>query len=212
MTGRRLAALALYLALVGGGFLIVQLLPDAASLEIRPANEPEVHRMIMLVMLSFILASALPFVPGAEIGLGLIAILGAQIVPLVYLSMVLALTLAFLAGRFVPTRIVAGVFGYLGLARARDLVQAAAAMDPEARGRYFAERAPHRFVPFLIRHRYLALAAAINLPGNALVGGGGGLAMAAGISGLFPVLRYVLTILLAVAPVPLLVLVTGYQP
>ncbi|NNL35816.1 MAG: hypothetical protein HKP35_08360 [Silicimonas sp.] len=54
-----------------------------------------------------------------------------------------------------------------------------------------------------MRNRYLALAIAINVPGNSLVGGGGGLAFVAGASGLFSFPAFLLTIMLAVAPVPL---------
>ena len=61
-------------------------------------------------------------------------------------------------------------------------------------------------VPVLLRHRYLALGVAFNLPGNTLLGGGGGIALAAGMSGLYPLLAYVAVVAIAVAPVPLLVL------
>ena len=46
------------------------------------------------------------------------------------------------------------------------------------------ESAPTRLLPFLLRYRYVALALAFNLPGNAVLGGGGGIAMMAGLSGI----------------------------
>jgi hypothetical protein len=72
-----------------------------------------------------------------------------------------------------------------------------------------SEKAPPGVLPFLLRHRFIALAVAINLPGNILIGGGGGIAMFAGMSGIFPFPMYLLTIVLAVAPVPLILSVTA---
>jgi hypothetical protein len=56
------------------------------------------------------------------------------------------------------------------------------------------------------------LALAFNLPGNTLLGGGGGIALAAGMSGLYRPVAYLATVVLAVAPVPLLFLITGVRP
>ncbi|MBV6657485.1 MAG: hypothetical protein KI785_06920 [Devosiaceae bacterium] len=51
--------------------------------------------------------------------------------------------------------------------------------------------------------RYVGVAAAFNLPGNALVGGGGGLALLAGLSGAFSFTGFAVATLIAVAPLPL---------
>jgi len=56
-----------------------------------------------------------------------------------------------------------------------------------------------------LRHRYLALAVLFNLPGNMLIGGGGGIALIAGMSGLYRSTNYFITVTLAVAPVPLII-------
>jgi hypothetical protein len=61
----------------------------------------------------------------------------------------------------------------------------------------------------LLRFRYLALAVAFNIPGNYLVGGGGGIALMAGVSRLYSVPGFLFTIALSVAPVPLAVLFFG---
>ena len=58
---------------------------------------------------------------------------------------------------------------------------------------------------------YLALAVALNIPGNYLIGGGGGIALFAGVSRLFSVPGFVITIMLAVAPVPLAVMIFGIE-
>jgi len=64
-------------------------------------------------------------------------------------------------------------------------------------------RAPARFIPALLRHRYLALAVVLNLPGNTLLGGGAGIALCAGICGLYPSRGFVVAVAIAVAPMPI---------
>lgn len=59
------------------------------------------------------------------------------------------------------------------------------------------------------RHRYLFLAALINLSGNALVGGGGSILFLAGLSRLFRPFGVALTLALAVLPVPLAIWTFG---
>ena len=66
-----------------------------------------------------------------------------------------------------------------------------------------------RFLPWLLRYRYLALAVALNIPGNYLVGGGGGIALVAGVSRVYTIHGFLLTVLLAVSPVPLAVMIFG---
>ena len=56
----------------------------------------------MAISTVYVVASATPFVPGAENGLALIVVFGSRIVLLVYICMVLALVLAYCIGRFVP--------------------------------------------------------------------------------------------------------------
>ena len=201
-----LLLLVLYVGLVVGGLLAGRWLLDLFAFDVRPSNEAQVHAMLMTTSAAYILASAIPFVPGAEIGLGLIMILGAEIVLLVYASTIFALTLAYLAGRLVPVRATAAAFAFFGLHKARDLVLQTEPLDAGARLALLTARAPGRIVPVLLRHRYLALGLAFNLPGNTLLGGGGGIALTAGLSGLYPLYAYLVTVTLAVAPVPLLVL------
>jgi len=51
------------------------------------------------------------------------------------------------------------------------------------------------------RYRYLALAVLLNVPGNAVIGGGGGIAMLVGMTRLFSFPAYIATVVLAVSPV-----------
>jgi len=60
-----------------------------------------------------------------------------------------------------------------------------------------------------LRHRYVALAVIVNVPGNAMIGGGGGIMMMAGMSGIFAPVQTFLAIAIAVSPVPVTVLLLG---
>jgi len=68
--------------------------------------------------------------------------------------------------------------------------------------------APTGLGPIMLRHRYLLLMLALNLTGNSLVGGGGGIVFIAGLSGLFSYHGYLLAILIAVSPVPVFFFIT----
>ena len=201
---RWLLLLTVYLALLAGGWLVGQQLMEFAEIDVRPSNEPMVHTLIMTAMLVFVLASATPFVPGAEIGFALLLVLGARVALLVYAGMVAALLLAYVVGRLVPTAVIGAALAACGLRRAQLLVLKLAPLDANARLALLLERAPRRIVPFLLRHRYTGLVVLLNLPGNSVGGGGGGIALCAGMSGLFSLPGFLAAILLAAAPVPMI--------
>lgn len=159
--------------------------------------------LVLVGLVAYVVLTAFPFVPGVEIGLLLLVALGAPIAPVVYLATVLSLTLAFAAGRLVPEPRLAAAFGWLGLEKARRLVETLAPMTPDARAAHLSRTAPQRWAPFLLRYRLAAIALAINLPGSALFGGGGGVSLAAGMSRLVSFPQFLLTVCVAVAPVPL---------
>ncbi|MGB5994230.1 MAG: hypothetical protein WBG20_02325 [Candidatus Deferrimicrobiaceae bacterium] len=159
----------------------------------------------------YILLLAIPFLPGIEVGLMLMAMLGHKGIVLVYLCTVLALSLSFLFGRLLPPRHLARALGWFHLTRARDMVDALAPLGPEERLRYLTKSAPSRIVPFLLRHRYLIIGALFNVPGNALIGGGGGIGLIAGMSRLFPFPMYLLLICLAITPGPIIFLLRAAQ-
>jgi hypothetical protein len=159
----------------------------------------------------YIVLTVLPFMPGIEVGLMLMAMLGVEGIVLAYLCTVLALSLSFLAGRLIPPRLVARALGWLTLHRARKLVTDLEPLGPEERLLFLTRSAPSRIVPFLLRHRYLVLAVLFNLPGNAIIGDGGGIGLIAGMSRLFPFPKYVLLVSVAITPVPLLFLLRAVQ-
>jgi len=159
----------------------------------------------------YILLLAIPFLPGIEVGLMLMAMLGGKGIVLVYLCTLLSLSLSFLIGRFLPPRYLARALGWFHLTRARDMVDALAPLGPEERLRYLTKSAPSRIVPFLLRHRYLIIGVLFNVPGNALIGGGGGIGLIAGMSRLFPFPKYLLLICLAITPGPIIFLLRAAQ-
>jgi hypothetical protein len=193
----------LYLVLIGAGFVMAHYLPAWTGLDMRPSNEAAIHRFLMGLLALYMVLAAIPFVPGAEIGFGMLAVFGGQAAFLVYAGMTGALTLAFFAGRCLPRHWVTGFFGVLGMTRARDLVEECHTLDLEKRAAFLAAHVPTRFLPFLLHHRYLSLAVLFNVPGNTLLGGGGGIAFAAGASRIFSVPGYLLTVAFAVLPIPL---------
>ncbi|MEZ5777908.1 MAG: hypothetical protein R3E44_06060 [Paracoccaceae bacterium] len=175
---------------------------------------PWAHRAKDLAVLgalfAYVVMTALPFVPGAEIGLALIMVFGAKIVGVVYLATVLSLLLAFGLGRLVPEARLAALFGRLGLERTSRLLHDFSGLDASDRVQRLAERAPTRWVPWLLRHRFLALVVLLNMPGNTILGGGGGIAMLTGMSRMMSVPLFLATVLPAVAPIPAGVLLASW--
>lgn len=178
---------------------------------IRPGNEDTVHRTIMVSAALYAGLLAIPFVPGAEIGVALMVMLGPPIALLVYLCTVAGLSLGFIAGRIIPFSALARFASDVRLERTSKLLRDIELMDKTERLRFLVSKAPRRLLPLLLRHRYLALAIALNIPGNYLIGGGGGIALFAGVSRLFTVSGFMLTILIAVSPVPIAVVLFGTE-
>ncbi len=173
---------------------------------IAPGHAHLLDTMIAAALLAYVLAMALPFLPGIEIGLALMMALGDEGILLVYGATQLSLLLSFLVGRWVPARHVGAALRWLGLDRAARLLQAIEAVPPAERAAWLAHRAPGRWSAALGRHHGLALALALNMPGNAVIGGAGGIGMIAGMSRAIPLARYVLVIAAATTPVPVFLL------
>lgn len=158
-----------------------------------------------LLLLAYALLIATPFVPGIEIGLMLLALEGAKIAPFVYGATVSGLMLAYLVGERLPHARLHRLLADFRLRRACQLLERLAPLGREQRLALLHERLPRWCAPRLMRFRYLLIALAVNLPGNGLVGGGGGILFVAGLSRLFHPVAMAATLALAVAPVPLLV-------
>lgn len=187
-----------------GGWLVAQI-----DFTLTPINSDMVYSALLVTFAVYVLVIAMPFVPGIEIGLALLVVLGKPGVPLVYTCNLVALALAFLIGRFIPLQWVARIFGWLRLERARRLVETMAVRPSRERLSAALQAVPSGWAMRLLMHRHLAAAIALNLPGNAIIGGAGGLAMIAGMSHLFRFPLFLLTMAIGSTPVPILILLTA---
>jgi hypothetical protein len=198
------------------GFIVlatwgVHMIRDALDLQIRPDNEQQVHKAIMIGAVAYVALLAMPFVPGAEIGVALLAGFGAAIAPLIFVCTIAAMMLAFTVGRFLPISALERLLQVLRMRRAAELVARAAPLSRDERVAMLLEGQSKRVLRLALRYRYVAMAVAVNTPGNSIIGGGGGIMIIAGLSGIFTPLSTFLTVILAVSPVPLAVIFLGLQ-
>jgi len=185
---------------LGGNWILQQL-----DMQFFPRHQSLMNAAILGMAIVYVLLMALPFMPGIEVGLALMMLLGHKGALLVYLCTLAALSLSFAVGRMIPTGALIYLLDWLHLERAAALVRRLEPLDRQQRLDLLYSLAPSRAMPLLLRHRNLAVLLLLNLPGNALIGGGGGIGMAAGMSQLFPFPKFALLVAVAVAPVPILV-------
>lgn len=198
----RLAALAIAVWLVHR--LIGWTMAESAALE---GGWMPAFGMLALLLLAYALLLAIPFVPGVELGLMLLAVEGARIAPFIWAATLLGLGLAYAAGAVIPYPALRRMLEDVRLTRAAALVGALEPLDRAERLGLLRDRLPRWLSPLVRSHRYALLALLINLPGNSVLGGGGGILLLAGVSRLFSPLATIATVAVAVAPVPILVYV-----
>jgi len=202
--------IAFYGCLIAGGRWLGMAIEDRLRVTtIAQAGMPYLGA-IAAILLAYIVLTAIPFVPGTEIGVALLMVFGAPIAIVVYLATIMALTLAFAVGRLVPERKLAGWLTRRGFERAAALIEAFERLGPQGRDKYLTQTAPRWLKPWLVDHRMITFIILINLPGNTLLGGGGGIALVTGLSKLMPVPQFLLSVCLAVAPVPIAVVMTSW--
>jgi hypothetical protein len=185
---------------------------DRLEIQFWPEHMEIVDRVVLAGMILYILLMATPFLPGIEIGLALMITLGPKGVLLIYICTLIALTISFGLGRLFPTYLLASLLRWLHLTRAETLLKSFDAIPPEKRLEFLAEQASTKTIPALLKRRYLMLALLLNLPGNALIGGGGGIAMMAGMCRLYSFPRYLLLISVAILPGAILVMLSKFVP
>ena len=192
-----------FLVLVNyGGSLVV----EQINFQLWPEHEHLMITALWFAIVVYVLWMALPFVPGIELGLALMVMLGTRGVVLVYLCTLLSLSLSFTIGRLIPLNGFARFLGWLHLYKAQDLVLQLEPLNSEEKLNFLLRTAPSKVIPFLLKHRYLTIAIALNLPGNSLIGGGGGIGLITGMSRLYPFPKYILLVSLAITPLPILFL------
>ena len=182
---------------------------ESLQLQFWPEHMEIVDRVVLTGLIVYMVLMALPFLPGVEIGLAFMMVLGVKGIVVVYACTLIALSIGFGLGRLLPARLLVSFLEWLHLTRAAALLRSFDETPPEERLQFLAQGASSRVVATLIRRRYLLVALLLNLPGNALIGGGGGIAMMAGMSRLFSFPAYLLLIALAVLPGPLLIVLSN---
>jgi len=200
--GLRFAVVAV---LAYGAHVLIGLAMDLSERLSGPEATAMQTAMLLSALMLYALLIAIPFVPGLEIGLALLLLRGASIAPAVYGATVAGLLLAFTIGRIVPEASIVRLLSDLRQRRAAALVSDYTGLSVPHRQARLEAHLPRWVAVPLIRYRYVCLAALLNLPGNVVFGGGGGLMLMAGLSRLYSPSKTVLTLTFAVLPVPLVI-------
>ena len=159
---------------------------------------------LVLLAIAYAVALAMPFVPGVELGLLIMAVFGPLGALVAYAATIGGLSLAYAIGRMLPERVIVGMLKRFGIAVPHD--RAASAMQGMLTESRLGRTAPNRLGALLLDYRYVTFALCLNFPGNSVVGGGGGLALLCGLSRQFHWRAFLLTVAVATSPVPILVL------
>lgn len=146
--------------------------------------------MLLYASVMYIFCLAVPFMPGVEIGLVLMVVFGKAGIIAAYVCTIVALNLSFAVGRLLGTTQIGD--------RNKSWVQSA--FEGSAVGR----RLLHQFGRGVLNHRYVALSILFNLPGNWVLGGGGGIALASGLSRSFSWPKFLFTVAAATCLIPIL--------
>ncbi|WP_324732745.1 hypothetical protein [Pseudomonas paeninsulae] len=136
---------------VGGSWLMQQI-----DFQLFPRHEPIMHAMVLGFVLLYVLLMATPFMPGIEIGLALMFLLGSKGALLIYLCTLAALSISFAIGRVLSPSLLWHLLEWLHLNRAGALVRQLEPLAPAARLKLLNDKTPAAIAPFLLEHRCLA--------------------------------------------------------
>lgn len=141
--------------------------------------------VLFLALLVYAILLALPYFPSVEIGFAIMVIFGKPGITFAYAATLIGLLVAFLIGKLIQKHgLVNHVFYRVWKSEFTTKL---------------ASKSP-----------FLALIMLINLPGNIVLGGGGGIALNYGMTKQLNILTFTLAIAIGVAPLPLLMLL-GYS-
>jgi len=193
-------------------FIVYQLISWVMSEAEAARNGPLMIGLMLVLFCAYIILISIPFVPGIEIALSLMLIHGPEVIIWVYVTTVLGLFLAFLAGQYLSYDYLHSVFRDMRMKRACDLLDTIQPLSRDERISFLNSKIPNPLRPFLIEGRYAIIGVLLNVPGNALIGGGGGIMLIAGLSRVFSTYWMFVTLLFAVSPIPIAILVFGIDP
>jgi hypothetical protein len=204
ITLRAVLATAIWVCLIVLGHYLSHL--DVAAIRETLAALREGMGMGALLASAFMLAVllGLPFVPSVEMGLMMMTVFGRDGAIAAWLATIAGLSLAHAAGRYMPADRVHHWLDRHGL-RPADGDPGESPMAGMLERLRLSKRKGRHIVAFLLRHRYLLFAALINMPGNSVLGGGGGIALVSGFARLYRWPWFLLTVALASLPIPLMV-------
>lgn len=154
------------------------------------------HRWWALALTSLVytVLLAIPFVPGVELGWAIIGVFGRAGIIVAWLSTVVGLSISFTLATWLRDR---PLLSRINASRLRLTETPTAELS-------VLRRALQYGVCFYVKHPYVFLFLTLNLPGNWVIGGGGGIAA---MTGLAPGVRYWLflpTVAVATGVLPLM--------
>ena len=197
------------IALSFGGHALAVWIETALGLKTPDFRAMIDGRVFVALLLLYIVLLALPFVPGAEIGIILLMVLGAEAALPVYGATIAALVISFWMGRVIPLPRLVGGLNRVGMSGAADLVLTGKSTLLQQTASWTRRDWANAALTRLLQHRCVALGVLLNTPGNSLLGGGGGIALAAGATRLLTFPQFFVTVLMAVAPVPAAILIAS---
>jgi len=150
----------------------------------------------------YVILLSIPFFPGIELAWMVILLFGKDAVIMIYLLTLIGLGLSFGFGRW---------FEKSWLTKSLDIPKLKENLKKrtESTKKLIKDRLPVSLLKkqsnlFLVNSHYFILAILINLPGNTIIGGGGGIALLCGMNRSFSWKGFILTIAIASAPIPAL--------
>jgi len=201
---RAVVATVIWVVLIVFGHYLSHLEPAQIRVTLAALREAMGMGALIAGAVTLAILLGLPFVPSVEMGLLMMAVFGRHGAVAAWLATIAGLSIAYAAGRYMPVDWMLRWLERRGLLSAdRDPARPPAADLIERL--QLSARKSHRIAAFFLRHRYLLVAALINVPGNSVVGGGGGIALLCGFVRLYRWPWFLLTAALASLPIPLLV-------
>ncbi len=147
---------------------------------------------LMMAVVYMVLLS-IPFFPGVELGILLMCLGGKNGILVIYLFTILGLILSFWIGRSLPERYVKSL-----LTKRKSNPNKLNVDDP------VQKMLGAKLMTLVKKYPYFLIGILLNLPGNFIIGGGGGVAMLSGLNQQITSRYFVFTTALAVLPLPLL--------
>ena len=201
---RATAMVLLWTALIIAGHSLSHMGLDDARKALSAMHDAVGPLALLTITLVYALALAMPFVPGVELGLLIMAVFGPIGALVAYAATIGGLSVAHALGRLLPERVVVRMLERFGISAGQDgALSQMQRMVGQGRLRRIV---PARLGAWVLEHRYVCLAMSLNFPGNSVVGGGGGLALLCGLTKRFDWRAFLATVAIATSPVPILVL------